>query len=254
MNCKRCHNDEAMFNVYYKGTLAGQICDNCADEAPGGLVMEHMGGSMNELEWHDVDGSRIEEHMSASQFCPECGQWFAAHNDDGSCVQDEPFRGKALSVRRTIREFLHDYGVMDITALELWTSDPFMFEFVDSGKQDAPAIYGRGLVRAMADYLDVDVMAHTWHQPIKVKLVYCAGWDTVDGFDAFVVDNSQVSAHTMKFVRNWGAALAADAKAVEFTVYESDPPQLVAALIAGLKSGGVEVRIAVQEWIGAIKF
>lgn len=23
-----------------------------------------------------------------SNFCPDCGQHFAAHNDDGSCVQD----------------------------------------------------------------------------------------------------------------------------------------------------------------------
>ena len=29
-----------------------------------------------------------EEHETDPNFCPDCGQHFFAHNDDGSCVKD----------------------------------------------------------------------------------------------------------------------------------------------------------------------
>lgn len=40
---------------------------------------------MNE-KYGDPDAERALE----DQYCPRCGQNFFAHNDDGSCVEDEP--------------------------------------------------------------------------------------------------------------------------------------------------------------------
>ena len=34
-----------------------------------------------------VCGALVEKEQ-AENGCPKCGQWFATHNDDGSCVKD----------------------------------------------------------------------------------------------------------------------------------------------------------------------